>query len=145
MEIITTRKNKILVDPEDYPILSRWTWSETKIYPYTKISGATIYMHRLIMGSPTRKNFEIDHINGNKRDNRKENLRWCTHTINLAGRPRQKNNTSGFKGVTWDKKRNKWVVQVAHKFIGRFIDRNKAIEARIIASKKHYGEEIYNG
>ncbi|WP_264045487.1 HNH endonuclease [Methylobacterium flocculans] len=65
-----------------------------------------VYMHRLIIGAC--KGQEVDHINGDKLDNRTCNLRFCTSTQNKANIPRYKNNNSGFKGVHWDKRCRKW-------------------------------------
>jgi len=59
-------------------------------------------LHQLIMDTP--KGMETDHINGNTLDNRKSNLRVCTHAENARNRGAQCNNTSGFKGVRYRKK-----------------------------------------
>jgi len=144
--IITTKKNIVKVDINDYSLLNRWKWSQAgNGYPYCKISGATIYMHKLIMGAPGRKNFEIDHINRDVLDNRKNNLRWCSHSFNLFNTKLPKDNKSGFKGVRWDKQRKGWVVFVSKKYIGRYKDKNEAIKARIKACKKIYGGKTYHG
>jgi len=65
-----------------------------------------ILLHRYIIGAVDRQ--LVDHVNGDKLDNRKSNLRLCTHSENLSNRGIQSNNTSGYKGVTWHKSRNKW-------------------------------------
>ena len=54
----------------------------------------------------------IDHINGDTTDNRIENLRASTHTENMCNARRSKRNTSGVKGVSLDKRTNKWVGSV---------------------------------
>lgn len=53
---------------------------------------------------------EVDHIDGDKTNNRIENLRACNHVQNAQNRPAQSNNKSGVKNVVWDKNRKKWVV-----------------------------------
>lgn len=53
---------------------------------------------------------EVDHIDGDKTNNRIENLRACDHAQNAQNRPAQSNNKSGVKNVVWDKNREKWVV-----------------------------------
>lgn len=55
---------------------------------------------------------EIDHINRNRSDNRIENLRECSRSQNIANKPMQSNNTSGYKGVHWRKGRKKWQVRI---------------------------------
>jgi len=71
----------------------------------------TIYLHNIIM--PKKVGFEIDHINRNKLDNRKNNLRYCSRSQNIWNRGIQKSNTSGFNGVTWHKRIKKWQVRIA--------------------------------
>ena len=56
---------------------------------------------------------EIDHINGDKRDNRIENLREANRSQNMRNVKLKRNNTSGAKGVCWSKEKNKWVVRVS--------------------------------
>ena len=67
----------------------------------------SIRLHKLITGFPL-----TDHINGNPLDNRKSNLRLATKEQNAKNRSVQSNNTSGFRGVHWDKRRNKWCSRV---------------------------------
>jgi len=58
--------------------------------------------------------FYIDHINGNKLDNRLENLRLATNNQNQQNRPAPKNSSSGYRGVTWHKQVNKWMSRICH-------------------------------
>jgi hypothetical protein len=67
------------------------------------------YLHRVIMGNPQG---EIDHINRDKLDNRRQNLRTATCSENRCNRGLQSNNTSGFKGVCWDERNQKWLSYV---------------------------------
>ena len=109
-----------LVSDEDYEALSRYrSWMlDTRGYVVRKkhISRdtitrvkktATIQMHREVMGFP--EGYCIDHVNGVKTDNRRENLRTATNKQNQQNRGKQKNNTSGYKGVGFRKKLNKWI------------------------------------
>ena len=76
---------------------------------------------------------EVDHINGNRCDNRIENLREVTHTQNQWNYPMQKKNKSGFKGVDMCKKTGKWRAQIRQdskkKHIGLFATPELAHEA----------------
>ena len=76
---------------------------------------------------------EIDHINGVPTDNRISNLREATTKQNGENRGKQSNNTSGYKGVTWSNKSQKWQAQICHngirKYLGVFVDPKAAHEA----------------
>ena len=102
---------KVIVDNEDYETISKTKWRiDSDGYARGRQS---VRMHRLIMNTP--KGMETDHINEDKLDNRKCNLRICTQHQNQINRGKQKNNTSGYKGVS--RKRKKWVAQI--KFMGK--------------------------
>lgn len=99
-------------------------------------------MHRVIMNPPV--GMEVDHINRNKLDNRRSNLRICTHAENLANRIKPRNNTSGYKGVVWNKSRSKWLAQITvkkrHIYLGQFDDIEEANEAYNLGFVKYYGK-----
>ena len=107
-----------------------------------------ILEHRYIieqyLGRPLTRNEYIDHINGDKTDNRIENLRICNQSQNLSNRGKQKNNTSGYKNIFFDKLSNKYYVQIGFEnkvySVGRFTELDKAIEARDKALQKLHGE-----
>lgn len=86
----------------------------------------------------------IDHINGIKDDNRWCNLREATNSENNYNQKTSKDNTSGVRGVTWDKNKKRWRVRirVAGKrlFIGLFDNIDEARLARELAEIKHHGE-----
>ena len=67
-------------------------------------------MHRWITGPP--RGIEIDHINQNKLDNRRENLRLSTRSKNMHNAKMSTLNTSGHKGVHWSKSNKKWQVRI---------------------------------
>ncbi|BCD83620.1 hypothetical protein PSm6_00270 [Pseudomonas solani] len=78
------------------------------------ICGARFRAHRLAWFYMTGEwpKQEIDHINGDRKDNRFSNLRTCTHQQNNHNQPIRKTNTSGIKGVYWNKRQRKWRGQV---------------------------------
>lgn len=96
-------KNAI-VDDSDWERLSKEKWYQHNCgYAVRKPRGGpTIYMHREILSCPD--GLVIDHINRDPLDNRRSNLRTVKHYVNLQNRPKQKNNTTGFKGVFLDKR-----------------------------------------
>ena len=103
-----------------------------------------IFLHRLIMGCTVNDGIVIDHINGNTLDCRKENLRKCSRAQNAHNCVKPKHNTSGYKGVSFYKNRNKWVagIKVNNRRInlGYFITPEDAYKAYCDASEKYHGE-----
>lgn len=140
--------DKVLVDIEDLPKLSKYnSWFISKrgdVYSqkWYKGKAKTYKIHRVIMDAPD--NFDVDHINGNPLDNRKENLRVCTHAENGRNLKKKKNNTSGHVGIIWDKERNKWraSIKVFYKsiYLGRYNKIKDAVAARKLAESKYFGE-----
>lgn len=82
----------------------------------------------------------LDHINGEKADNRISNLREATNKQNLENRGKNSNNTSGYKGVCWHKRDGKWLAQIQHYGerirLGMFVDLKDAHEAYETAAKQ---------
>jgi hypothetical protein len=114
----------------------KWTaWNASKNRWYAvqqlKVSGVwkRVMMHRVVMGFPDNK-LDIDHIDRNGLNNTRENLRVCTRSQNNHNAPKPINNTSGYRGVTWDKRKGRWLAQigtqVGHKFLGYFDTAEKA-------------------
>jgi len=87
---------------------------------------------------------EIDHINGDPLDNRICNLRQATRAQNESNKGIQRNNTSGVKGVCWNKSRSKWVAQITvngkHKRLGQFACIDEAA-----AAYAHAANEAFEG
>jgi hypothetical protein len=77
-------------------------------------SNGIVLMHRLILELDGQNidGLEVDHDNGNRLDNRRENLRPATKSQNMSNRGPFLNNKSGFKGVCWHKRRQKWIAQI---------------------------------
>jgi hypothetical protein len=86
----------------------------------------------------------IDHADGNNTNNKVENLRACTQSQNVANKRMQSNNTSGYRGVWWDKTKNKWTAEVwfnrKKKFLGRFLNKDEANEVAMLAREMLHGE-----
>ena len=85
---------------------------------------------------------QIDHINGDKLDNRLANLREANNSVNQQNIPIQKNNTSGYTGVSWNKRLNKWIAQIysngKNHFLGSFNNPVDANAARVIAKMRFH-------
>jgi hypothetical protein len=84
---------------------------------------------------------QIDHRNGNRSDNRICNLKVASPNENQRNKCQNKNNTSGFNGVVWNKRAKKWHSRIklngAFKHLGSFDEKQDAIEARMQANNKH--------
>jgi hypothetical protein len=126
-----------LVSDEDFLVLSQWTWCVSGngyAHRSVNINGrkSTVKMHRTVIHAP--KGFDIDHINGNKLDNRRENLRIASRSLNMHNVPKRVTNTSGYKGVTWHKAANKWCAQIMinykNHYLGLFENIEEAVRAR---------------
>lgn len=133
----------MLVDNEDFSELSEHSWYlKTDGYASRiksrKYGGArsTIRMHRVIMDCP--KDMQVDHINGNRLDNRKQNLRICTHQQNRMNTGLRSDNHSGYKGV--DVWQGKWRARIRDRTIGYFKSLEEAIEAYNAEAIKEYGD-----
>ena len=160
-------KYSAIVDDELYDELSKYNWSiSSNGYAQRRIikpdgSKSTISMHRQIMELTFGDSDYVDHINGNRLDNRKSNLRLCTHTENIHNSKLSKRNKSGAKGVfhlTIEYETKKGVsrkeywrasimVNKKNIFLGTFpYNPNGFAQAKIAydnAAKKYYGQFAY--
>lgn len=87
---------------------------------------------------------EVDHINGDRTDNRICNLRNVSRGENCKNASKQKRNTSGVPGVSWDPVNAKWQVRIGHKHLGRYVDFAEAVSVRKRAELKN-GFHINHG
>lgn len=102
-------------------------------------------LHRLIMNTP--KGYVTDHINGDKLDNRRENLRICTQHQNSMNTRISKNNKSGVKGVSTTpsgKYRARIMLNGVEIGLGRYETLEEAAKARKRAERKYFGEYVRN-
>lgn len=143
MDIQLSTGETVLVSPEDHRFLTQFNWYRSKsprsTYAVTSVGGKTVYMHRLIMAAP--QGLEVDHVNNDGLDNRRENLRLCTSAENKANMRIRCDNKSGNKGVNFDKQTGKWRARI--KFnnkeysLGRHTTKEAAIKAREKAQILH--------
>ena len=130
-KIKLTRNKYALVDDTDFDSLNehKW-WFTTRGYAVREENGKVIFMHRVINATP--KGLDTDHINRNKLDNRKSNLRSITRSKNCMNVNPPKNNTSGYLGV--QKHAEGWMARIKvnykHIYLGYFKHIDDAIQAR---------------
>jgi hypothetical protein len=139
------------IDDEDYPLVCGFTWREQAGNGYIRTScnkinhrpTIQVYLHRLIVGKICPY-FVVDHIDGNKKNNKKSNLRVCHQRDNTRNQTTaRKNNTSGFKGVT-EHRRGLWISRIMvnrrNLYLGIFKTKESAALAYNNAAIKHYKE-----
>jgi hypothetical protein len=132
--IRTTNGLITLVDWEDWYVYGSWPWkaveSSTKGKWYV-VGGPAGSLHRAILKAPP--GLEVDHINLDPLDNRRANLRLATGSQNQHNKTKRRDNTSGHKGVAWDKRSALWEVRVKvagkQRFGGRFAELADAVAA----------------
>lgn len=152
MKYIPLTQNKLaLVDDVDYDYLMQWKWYFIKDgyavrsdYSNGRIPKQ-IKMHREIIATP--QGYLTDHINGDKLDNRRSNLRRCTETENIQNRGVQSNNKARYKGVGYQKKWNGYVARInvngSTIYLGCFKVAEDAARAYDNAAREHHGEFAY--
>jgi hypothetical protein len=136
----------ILVSDEDYERASQHSWPlDSRGYAHATIKQKNVLLHRWLVGA--REGEEVDHKNHNTLDCRRENLRRCTKSQNMANMRIPRNNTTGFKGVTYDKRVNRFTARIKvnrhHRHLGSFVTAEEAAVAYNFAALESFGEFAY--
>lgn len=139
-EIILTNGKIALVDEEDFVRLNKYRWYQSSNgYAHAHINKKAVYMHRLVLNLEGK--MDTDHINHNKLDNRKENLRVATKSQNAANQLKCKGRTSSkHKGVSWNKENKKWEVHCKAQYLGKYTYETDAAKIYDEAAKQAFGE-----
>lgn len=140
-QIKLTKGKYALVDDQDYEGLSQYRWQYNGNYAtrsiwVTKDRTAKVSMHRVILPPPPGK--EVDHMNGDKLDNRRANLRVCLRSENHINKGLAKNNTSGYKGVSLSPVTLKWMAYLWKDGKNHLLGSFKTKELAAKEFKKHY-------
>ena len=139
-----------IIDESDWQLVKHLTlYVGTNGYVYFSVwrNGRPETLHSLLMGKHSGKH--VDHINGDKLDNRRENLRVVTPQQNQINRKKaNRNNTSGVRGVCYQPKlcaSNPWHAQIMANrrgiHLGLFATKEEAVAARRQAEVEYFGEE----
>lgn len=146
--LIPLLKGKFAIaDTEEGEFLNQFNWYfNANGYARTTVSkGCQKYLHQLLIGASESP--EVDHINGNRLDNRRSNLRPATRSQNAFNKAKSTTHpaSSQYKGVGWDKSKGKWMafarsLEKTFKFLGYFSNELDAALAYNKFASTHYGE-----
>lgn len=147
-KIITKNRTEIIIDTDDITKVNKYTWRVNKngyaITEFRKDINKTkrIQIHRLINNTPN--GLSTDHINRNRLDNRKCNLRSCTSSQNAMNVEKYRGKTSKAKGVDYVAKDKSWRARISKNGVritlGYFKNEEDAIKERLKAEKEVFGE-----
>jgi hypothetical protein len=145
----TYKGEEFYFDLEDYDKIKDICWYLSVrgyVVGHCLNTSRPIKMHQIIL--PTDDKHIADHINTNmKHDNRKSNLRVATQQENTRNRKISSNNTSGHRGVSYDKRNKKWLAYIGHNHkhinLGTYNNFDDAVKAREEAEEKYFGEFAY--
>lgn len=137
---------EVIIDASDVGKVEKNKWYILKKgYVACKINGITVYLHRMLLGYPD--GCEVDHINGNKADNRRSNLREASRRQNEANKGPSASNSSGFKGVCFKARDRKWYACIntggKQRSLGYYSTAEEAALAYNVAARKHFGDFAY--
>ncbi len=152
-----TQGQSAKVDDDNFEWLNQWKWQATKekdrpVFYAVRTQNnrpghETIRMHRLVLGV-TDMRIKCDHRNGDTLDNQRGNLRRATTPQNAFNSLKSRRNTSGFRGVSFHKRSNKWqaLIQIngTRKFLGHFDSAREAGDAYRTAAKEYHGEFLHH-
>lgn len=145
--VLTIQGTRFLFDPDDLWIIKSRTWYKDKdgyLASNYLFNGKLCFLmfHREVIKAPAGS--VVDHINRDKCDNRKCNLRLCSRSENNMNRNRFANNTSGVAGVYYEAGRDRWVANIVCRhqrvYIGRYKTKEEAIVARLAKEAELFGE-----
>lgn len=131
-------------DLSDYDIIKDICWLEYFYKGVSRICGYNPKTKRVVRMHSFLGYKNHDHIDKNELNNRRENLRPCTHQQNDFNRGLYKNNKSGITGVSWKNKERVWTAAICHNgksiYLGCFKNKDDAIVARLRAEAEHFGD-----
>ena len=146
-DINKQERARTIIDLCDIKLVKPYKWGLDKDgYAVTHIKGKRQLMHRFLLGVSGAN--DVDHINGDRLDNRRKNIRVCSRSQNNMNIPLRVSNSSGVTGVNWSKGHNAWEARIWYQkrsiHLGIFKDFYEAVKARKKAEAEYYKEFAYN-
>jgi len=138
-----------VIDQQDFELVSKYRWYARKgkngVFYATSTLFKNIHMHRIILGATTEL---VDHKNQDGLDNRRCNIRLVTHLQNNCNKRSYQKVSSKFKGVYWNKTKQKWSSQITPpgqrtKHVGHFKSEIEAAKAYNEKAKIYHGDFAY--
>lgn len=142
---LDVNNKEFIIDKEDYDLVKDYCWNIDKHgYAKTIINSKKYYLHRMIMECSTNDNIIVDHIDRDRTNNRKNNLRIVSASNNVINQTKRSDNKSGIIGVCWNKSREYWEAYIKYgkkkTHLGAFKNIEDAIITRLKAEKELFGE-----
>lgn len=137
-----TKGKETCIELSDWSVVQKYNWSTSGSGKYVegRVAGKLTYLHKFLVPSVNK----VDHRDRNGFNNKRSNLRQASRSDNQANRLEQRNNTSGFKGVSWSKAAGKWEARIKHEgkqtYLGVFDDAVLAAAAYNGAARYLFGE-----
>jgi hypothetical protein len=135
--------NYTIVDPEQYDKVSSYKWWSHSGYAVGKPDNTEIRLHHFVFKKPEERHV-VDHINGDKLDNRLQNLREVNFSFNSQNREKKQDTSSKYKGVTWNKRDQNYRSQSSKTFLGSFVNELDAAIQYDIYTYQMYGKFANN-
>ncbi len=142
VSISITKGKFTRIDGDDFERVSKFSWFETQGYASSNINGRVVRMQNFILPPPN--GLIVDHKYGDRLDNRKSELRFGTQQQNTCNAAIRSHNTSGYKGVSWNKRAKKWAAYITslgiRNHLGLFLNKEDAAMAYANEAKRLHGE-----
>jgi len=141
IELGGSKKGQSFVSTGDAALADLCSWHDDCGYAVGKYCGKKVKLHRIVaerMGLDLT--LEVDHIDRNKLNNCRHNLRSATRTEQNRNASLRKDNNSGHTGVSWNKRDARWVARIQNRNLGNFKTKEEAVAARVAAARDVFGE-----